>query len=44
MKEPFNHAANDSPRSGISKPITPAVWGMVVVAIVALAVWLAIKS
>lgn len=39
----FNHAANDSPRSGSSKRVTPLVWGVVVIAIVALTVWLAIR-
>jgi hypothetical protein len=38
----FNHAANDSPRSGSSKRVTPMVWGIVVIAVVALTVWLAI--
>lgn len=38
----FNHAANDSPRSGSSKRVTPLVWGMVVIAIVALTIWFAI--
>ena len=32
----FNHAANDSPRSGSSKQVSPVVWCMIVVAIVAL--------
>ena len=26
MKTEFNHAANDSPRSGSSKKVTPVVW------------------
>jgi hypothetical protein len=38
----FDHAANDSPRSGSSKRVTPLVWGIVVVAIVALTIWFAI--
>jgi hypothetical protein len=38
----FNHAANDSPRSGSSKRITTVVWGIVVIAIVALTIWFAI--
>ncbi len=40
----FNHAANDSPRSGGSKRVTPVVWGIVVISIVALAIWFAIGS
>jgi hypothetical protein len=43
MDRKFNHAANDSPRSGSSKHVTPVVWGVVVLAIVALAIWFAIK-
>jgi hypothetical protein len=39
----FNHAANDSPRSGSSKRVTPMVWGIVLIAIVALTIWLAIS-
>jgi hypothetical protein len=43
MNGEFDHAANDSPRSGSSKQVTPAVWGAIVLAIVALAIWFAIK-
>jgi hypothetical protein len=43
MNQEFNHAANDSPRSGGSKQVTPVVWAVVVAAIVAAAIWLAIK-
>ena len=41
MKNEFNHAANDSPRSGSSKRVTPLVWFAIVVCIVAIAhlVW-----
>ena len=42
MNQEFNHAANDSPRSGSSKQVTPVVWCAVVVAAVALATWFAI--
>ena len=38
----FNHAVNDSPRSGSSKRVTPIMWGVIVIAIVAITVWLAI--
>jgi hypothetical protein len=41
MNQEFNHAANDSPRSGSSKQVTPVVWCAVVVATVALATWFA---
>jgi hypothetical protein len=44
MSQEFNHAANDSPRSGSSKQAAPVMWAVVVVAIVAAAIWLAIKS
>jgi hypothetical protein len=43
MKQPFNHAANDSPRSGSSKRVTPVVWGVIVAALVAIAIWFAIS-
>jgi hypothetical protein len=43
MDSEFNHAANDSPRSGSSKRVTPVVWGAIVLAIVALVIWFAIK-
>jgi hypothetical protein len=43
MKTEFNHAANDSPRSGSSKQITPLVWGAIVVAIIVIAVWFALR-
>jgi hypothetical protein len=36
-------AANDSPRSGSSKQVTPVMWGVIVVAIVAIAIWFAMK-
>jgi hypothetical protein len=41
MQREFNHAANDSPRSGSSKQVTPVVWSLVVVVAVALATWFA---
>jgi hypothetical protein len=43
MKSEFNHAANDSPRSGGSKKVTPAVWAVVVIAIVIAAIWFATR-
>ena len=39
MDERYNHAPNDSPRSGGSKKVTPVVWGAIVAVIVALAIW-----
>ena len=39
----FNHAANDSPRSGSTKQVTPVVWCLIVVAIVALATYFAMR-
>ena len=44
MSQEFNHAANDSPRSGSSKRVTPMVWGVIVVALVALAIWFSIAT
>jgi hypothetical protein len=43
MDSEFNHAANDSPRSGSSKRVTPMVWGAILVAIVVIIIWFAIK-
>jgi hypothetical protein len=39
MDQRYDHAPNDSPRSGI-RNLTPAVWGIILVAIVLLAIWL----
>jgi hypothetical protein len=43
MKQEFDHAANDSPRSGSSKRVTPAIWGAIVVVLVVVVIWLAMK-
>jgi hypothetical protein len=43
MDQKFNHAANDSPRSGSSKQVTPVVWGAIILAIVVMAIWFAIR-
>jgi hypothetical protein len=43
MNREFNHAANDSPRSGSSKQVTPAVWAAIVVALIAIAIWFAVQ-
>jgi hypothetical protein len=43
MQREFNHAANDSPRSGGSKQVTPVVWSLVVAVAVALATRFAMK-
>jgi len=40
----FNHAANDSPRSGSSKRTTPVVWCIIVAIIVGLAVYFATRA
>ena len=39
MQTEFNHAPNDSPRSGSTKKVTPVVWGVIVLALVAVAIW-----
>jgi hypothetical protein len=44
MQKEFNHAANTSPRSGSSKKVTPAFWVVVVVAMVAVAIWLFMRA
>lgn len=43
MQNEFNHAENASPRSGSSKQVAPLVWCAVVIAIIAIAIWFAIK-
>jgi len=43
MQNEFNHAPNDSPRSGSSKRVTPVVWSVIVAAMVVIAIWFAIK-
>ena len=40
MPTEFDHAANDSPRSGSSKKVSPVVWAAIVIVGVALVVWL----
>jgi hypothetical protein len=40
----FDHAANDSPRSGTTKRVTPAVWGTILLALVVIAIWFALRS
>jgi hypothetical protein len=44
MNQEFNHAANDSPRSGSSKQVTPLMWCTIVFAIVAIAIWFAVRA
>jgi hypothetical protein len=44
MDDQFNHAPNDSPRSGSSKKVTPVVWGVILAVLVALAIWFATKT
>jgi hypothetical protein len=44
MNQDFKHAPNDSPRSGSSKQVTPVVWGVIVAALVAIAIWFAMKQ
>jgi hypothetical protein len=40
MKTEFNHAANDWPRSGGSKKVSPFVGAAIVIAIIVVAIWL----
>jgi hypothetical protein len=44
MDSEFNHAANDSPRSGSSKKVTPVVWGVIVAVIIAAAIWFTLRA
>jgi hypothetical protein len=39
----YNHAANDSPRSGSTKQVWPLVWCLIVVALAALATYFAMR-
>jgi len=43
MKTDFNHAANDSPRSGSTKRVAPAVWAAIIAAIIVLAIWFGMR-
>jgi|1186.fasta_scaffold774902_2 hypothetical protein len=38
MDQRYDHAPNDSPRSGIGN-LTPAVWGVLLVVLVLFAIW-----
>ncbi len=44
MKTEFNHAANNSPRSGSSKKVTPVVWAVIVAVVVVGAIWFAMHA
>ena len=44
MKTEFNHAANDSPRSGSDKKVTPVVWAVIVAVAVAGAIWFTVHA
>ena len=39
MKTEFNHAPNDSPRSGSTKKVSPVVWAAIVAVAVAATIW-----
>jgi hypothetical protein len=44
MDSEFNHAPNDSPRSGRSRKVTRVVWGAIVAVMVGLVIWFALKA
>ena len=44
MQTEFNHAANNSPRSGSSKKVTPVVWAVIVLALVSVTIWYAMHA
>ena len=44
MQSEFNHAANDSPRSGSSKKVTPAIWAAIVAVMIVAALWFGIRA
>ena len=39
MKTEFNHAPNNSPRSGSTKKVSPVVWAAIVAVVVAATGW-----
>ena len=39
MDRDFNHAVNDSPRSGSSKKVTPVMWAVFLIVVVAVTIW-----
>jgi hypothetical protein len=43
MSSEFNHAANNSPRSGSSKNVTPVVWAAIILVAVGIVLWLAMQ-
>jgi hypothetical protein len=42
-KSEFDHAANDSPRSGSTKQVSPVVWCAVTVAVVAVTTYFVLQ-
>jgi hypothetical protein len=44
MKTEFNHAANDSPRSGSSKKVSPAIWAVIIIVVIAAAMWFGMRA
>ena len=44
MKTEFNHAANDSPRSGSTKKVSPVVWAVIVAIAAAATAWFAMHG
>ena len=44
MKTEFNHAANDSPRSGSSKKVTPVIWAAIVAVMIAAGIWFGVRA
>jgi hypothetical protein len=44
MNDRYDHAPNDSPRSGSTKKVTPVVWGAIVLVIVLLSIWFTMKG
>lgn len=43
MKTEFNHAANDSPRSGSDKKVSPVVWAAIVAVAIAIVTWFVVR-
>jgi hypothetical protein len=43
MKTEFNHVANDSPRSGSDKKVSPVVWAAIVAVAIIIAIWFSMR-
>jgi hypothetical protein len=44
MQQRYDQAENVSPRSGSSKRVAPVIWGAIILVIVAVAIYFAMKA